>query len=320
MSFRAERCRSLAKLVLTSLFVATALSLAGAQPALAKVVRSPTKPSHFFYKITGPKSVSWLFGSIHVGDDANDKGEKIYPLPARVMEAFAGSELVAVELNPEAITAVSPKITRREVTASSILSPKEIAALGSISGAGPSAAKLDVCLASLAVQQSIIQSFSERLKNGVDLHFIQKSKSAGKKIIELETLAAQMDALVFNRLIPSQARDFCGAILKSSLAEQSPDLAAYEELQKLIRFWRNGDDAGVIELFQHEELKGVPVSTRNAAWRILGPDRNRVMAAELFKNVAAGKSVFAIVGAAHLVGNDSLPDLLRAKGLTVTRL
>ncbi len=48
--------------------------------------------------------------------------------------------------------------------------------------------------------------------------------------------------------------------------------------------------------------------------------RNRAWIPQLAELMANGDPVFAAVGAGHLVGPDSVVDLLKAEGYTVTRL
>ncbi len=63
------------------------------------------------------------------------------------------------------------------------------------SARAPSIATKDICLVALEAQQQAIISLRERLLGGVDKYFIGKAQLSGKKILELETIAVQLDAL-----------------------------------------------------------------------------------------------------------------------------
>jgi len=300
------------------------LSLIGAPlPAMAEP-RRPLKPAapnpsrHFFYEISSREGGGWLFGSIHVGDHPQSGGDKIYPLPKSVLKAFSRSGVLAVELNPENISAINPVVTRPKVPAASVLSDIEMKKLSRL--VPRLVHSEDICLVSLEAQQMALMTLRDRLQGGVDKYFMGKARVESKKILELETLAIQLDALVFNKLSQTQAKDFCGAQIKSILSEKDIGAATELELKKLIRMWKAGDDGGVEDLFLHADLKDVPAPTRDAAWKILGPDRNALMTAGILKELRAGQKIFVVVGAAHLVGRDSIVDMLRSRGVKIRRL
>ncbi|MBU6180151.1 MAG: TraB/GumN family protein, partial [Verrucomicrobia bacterium] len=53
---------------------------------------------------------------------------------------------------------------------------------------------------------------------------------------------------------------------------------------------------------------------------VLLTERNRNWIPEIEKALATDRDVMFLVGAAHLVGEDGVVDLLRDKGLTVTQV
>src|SRR6266849_4161725 len=62
------------------------------QPAPAAAGQQPAK-RFLMWKASSPTTTVYLVGSIHVGDAS------MYPLPAHVESAFAGSKVLAVEIN-----------------------------------------------------------------------------------------------------------------------------------------------------------------------------------------------------------------------------
>jgi hypothetical protein len=49
-------------------------------------------------------------------------------------------------------------------------------------------------------------------------------------------------------------------------------------------------------------------------------DRNKEWTAKIEKLLAGGKNIFVVVGAAHLIGKDSVVELLAKKGLKVRQM
>lgn len=83
----------------------------------------------------------------------------------------------------------------------------------------------------------------------------------------------------------------------------------------VVRAWRNGNTGKLATLSAeqyrgHPELRKLLVTDRNKRWL-------EVLDARL---QAPGEPVFVVVGLGHLLGEDSLLDLLRARGYAVTQL
>ena len=140
-------------------------------------------------------------------------------------------------------------------------------------------------------------------ENGIDRALI-RDFSRGK-VVELEGARAQFEA--FDTLSESAQRAMLAAIVEES--EGSP-----EELRRPIDLYLAGDADGLATLthegmLRNSEIRTALLTRRNADWagkidRLLAEDAHPLIA----------------VGAAHMVGEDGLVALLRAKGYRVTRL
>ena len=81
--------------------------------------------------------------------------------------------------------------------------------------------------------------------------------------------------------------------------------------------WRNGDEAALAALVGAGLAGGLGSASLHDA---LFTERNRTMASSVREHLAAGGQSFVVVGAAHLVGEGSLVELLRAGGASVERM
>jgi uncharacterized protein YbaP (TraB family) len=84
-----------------------------------------------------------------------------------------------------------------------------------------------------------------------------------------------------------------------------------EEFYSMHRAWRMGDLAALSEVAA-DRLKRLPVTFK----RLLG-GRNRKWLSAILECIRSGEPTFIAVGALHLVGDDSLPALLRKHGYEI---
>ena len=140
-------------------------------------------------------------------------------------------------------------------------------------------------------------------ENGVDRAVIQDFD--GREVQEFEGILKQMS--VFDSLPEREQRD-----LLSAVVEDSDEML--ESMQGLRNAWLTGDLA-VLEditntgLMADKELRDALLVDRNREWM----DRLTAALLDTDKPLVA-------VGAAHLIGPDSLKVLLEQRGYTVTRL
>lgn len=142
-------------------------------------------------------------------------------------------------------------------------------------------------------------------EQGVEQYVLGRSQRLGKEILGLETLEFQIG--IFDSLPPAQQQ----AMLEQTLAELNE---AATVLGDMVAAWRDGELETLAEelLDEFDDFPGLYdtlVTKRNNAWV---PTLERML--------AGGRRHLVVVGALHLVGPDSVVDLLRARGLRVERL
>lgn len=134
---------------------------------------------------------------------------------------------------------------------------------------------------------------------GVEQRLMERAKQDGKAIAGLETLADQLSAL------DSLPMKLQGEFLLVSLDEAS-DME--QEADQLINAWARGDTTALARTLVHDFDKFPEL------YRSLIVDRNRKWADEIGALLDDDANYLIVVGALHLVGQDSVIELLRAHG------
>lgn len=144
-----------------------------------------------------------------------------------------------------------------------------------------------------------------REDSGVDHFYYQKAVRDGKTTGGLETTDEQ---LVFLKMLD-------GSMGNEQVSETVDYLVNLNsKVQDILNTWRKGDETGIETLGLHE-LKNYP-----QLYSALIIKRNRKWAKKIENLIQGDRNVMVIVGVAHLVGKDSLVDLLRKSGHQVTKL
>jgi hypothetical protein len=144
-----------------------------------------------------------------------------------------------------------------------------------------------------------------RADRGVEQYLLGKARAHGKPVLGLETVETQI--AVFDGLALSEQQ----ALLEQALTELA---SADEVMTALVDAWRSGEleplaQTLMVEFAEFPELYDALVVERNKSW-----------ITELERLLTDGTDYLVVVGALHLVGQDSVIDLLRARGFSVTRL
>ncbi len=250
----------------------------------------------------------FLFGTMHLLPNID------WQTPA-VSDAMARSDLFVFELETDQIDDLDAQALTRELG----LLPKGVilpdllgsarwtrvsAFARSLNLPAQSLTAMKPWLASLILSQVYFQSMGFEPAQGVEAVLLRQLRAQNRPTASLETMAEQFSFL--NDL----PQDVSIAMLLSTVQdiEDNPDLA-----QHMLQFWVGGDTEGLSRLL-NEALKSYP-----EAYDTLLAARNRNWIPQIISLMGDGRVVFAAVGAGHLVGEDSVVDLLRAEGFTVTR-
>jgi uncharacterized protein len=157
----------------------------------------------------------------------------------------------------------------------------------------------------LSLAQSSIRDLNVSADYGVERILGDKFRALKKPVLGLETSEQQLG--YFDGLPEAAQRVF----LVSLIDEQTDVRKSFEDM---IAAWSSGDEQKIALSFD-DELALSPELTETLLRK-----RNRNWADWLVKRLDQPGIVMVAVGAGHLAGTDSVQSLLKARGLTVTRV
>ena len=285
---------------------ALATSVVAAVVVAAPAAQSPSR--HFLWTVTSPGAPpSYLMGSLHV------LTPEYYPLRPRIEEAFTASKVLIEEVdidemsNPATVMAlVSKAMLADGRTLDQVISAelyKKVAERGEKAGLPLVVLqRMKPWLAALSLTQPALQSAGFKAEHGIDKHFFDRAKSAGMTRRALETVAFQFDRL--DQLTPSQQE----ALLRSTLDDLDTQIG---NVKTIADAWSRGDTAVV------EKLLLTSMTDAPDLYQRMLVERNAAWVASVDECIKQKTSCFVVVGAAHLVGPDSLVGMLQKKGYKV---
>ena len=269
---------------------------------------------HFLWKVTGPKGVVYLLGTIHAGK------ADFYPLPSIIEDSFTKADTLIEEIdlsqpaeaarverglieegsypNGDTITNHLSEVTRSHLAA--YLKKGDLPE--------PAITHMRPWLVSMLVEQLELQRMGFDPSYGLDQHFLEEARQSHTQIGALEDAGSQLE------LLSSLSEEFQDRLLLSSLVDMEK---SHDVLDFLTQAWQSGDAAAMQELItssvrDYPQLK--PLMTK------LFDDRNTAMTAKIERFLQTPESFFVAVGAGHLVGDNGILNQLQRKNFTVEQL
>ncbi|WP_179338544.1 TraB/GumN family protein [Winogradskyella ludwigii] len=252
------------------------------------------------WKIEGNnlESPSYLFGTMHI-DDA-----RVFNFSDAVMPAIESVEYFALEINPDslmhAITNLKYDITANQYF-KNLLEPNDYKRLlKRFKDVNNESLEDSEIMSPEAIISMLIPDINKEddKPTFVDLHLLGHARTMGKKIVGLENIDDQLN--YFDKLTDERKRKEISSNLDIDLdsinrtKEQMTTIYASGSLDKIAKF---------IEDF--DVIDDVMIA------------RNKVMSNSII-NIMKKGSLFAGVGAAHLVGEDNVIALLQKEGYSVS--
>jgi uncharacterized protein YbaP (TraB family) len=264
----------------------------------------------FLFTVTGASgSQAHLLGSVHVLTKA------FYPLNPIIDRAFAESRVLVEEVNldemndPATMMSLAAKAMLPDgQTLDQVVSKDTYAAIRSRAESGGvpllllQRMKPWMAAVMLTARELTRAGFDPAL--GIDKHFFDRAKAGGMPVQALETAAYQFDRL------DGLASHLQESSLKAMLADIDTQAG---NVEKMATAWRAGDTA-TLEALLLEGFKEAP-----ELYERLLIERNRNWVAPVENCLTKDQRCFVVVGAAHLVGRDSLVELLRQRKHTVVQ-
>jgi uncharacterized protein len=257
------------------------------------------------WRITRDGRVSYLYGTVHIA-----RAQWMFPGP-QTAQAVAASDTVALEL------AVLDADIQRRLAAAMLADPSErlTETLANRLRALLQAACLPPEMARLApaVQLAALTTLAARWDGldpafAIDAFLAAYARAQGKVVLSLETPELQLALLKGDATPEALARGL----------DQLERGQVRPMLVRIAQVWEQGHED---ELSRYEEWCGcADTAADRAALKRLLDERNPALAERIDALHAAGRHVFAAVGALHMVGPAGLPALLAARGYAVQRI
>jgi uncharacterized protein YbaP (TraB family) len=265
------------------------------------------------FKVSGHGHTMYLFGTIHVGLPG------FYPLDESVTRALAESSTLALEIDTSVQNAETAALMQRYMRTSPAivaamppaLAPRltrRLQATG-VPATLPAQVKPWMLIVMLAMAE--YGKLGYRPDLGIDTHLANLAHSRKIDVVGLETLEGQLEVLDHVPVADQWTMlDETLATLDSGEAQQ--------DVLALTEGWAGADraklDALALKYEQDQRLSSQIMQRR------LLTERNGPMADKLDALLANEKQTMAAIGLMHLIGTNSVPALLRAKGLKVEQL
>lgn len=283
--------------VILMLFGLAAWANSAAQPAMLWVAH-------------GVNNRVYLLGSIHL------LREKDHPLPSIIDVIYEDVDQLVMELDMDDIDAISALTTYtqlgvlRDATTLRDLVGEELyaqafAAAEAVDIPLDLLEKSEPWLAAMVTQEMLAMRVGFNATLGVEQYLTNKALIDGKPIVGLETVAEQLsflDGLSVN----TQSQWFVHSLVEGLRVEMLAD--------QLVTAWRSGD----VRFLEKELLHEAKMSPELHEALLLR--RNRDWIDKIVAYLDDDIDYLVVVGAAHLVGEDGVPDLLSRRGVNISQL
>ena len=264
---------------------------------------------HSIWEARGGTNVIYLLGSVHF------LKEESYPLAPIIENAFKRAESVAFETDIAALQ--EPATAMKMISVATCPPGKQLSDLvdtklykqletvmeehgipvETVSGFRPWFAAMTLSLFEL-------QKLGFQPEHGVDQHYFRLAKASGKNLIALETVEVQTS--MFGNMSTAE---------ETQLLQQTLDDAKKmrQMFKDLVASWSTGD-SGSLDKLLNDAMKDAP-----KIYDRLLIQRNKSWIPAIEKMIQSGHPAIVIVGTGHLVGKNSVVDLLKQKGYAVTQ-
>lgn len=263
------------------------------------------------WSVQGEHNTVYLFGSIHVLRPG-DVG-----LPRTAEEAYDDAEQLVMEIDMDDPAVADPTVMAAQMqryaqlpagqSLQSVLGADYPAVATHLREAGLDPALLDGFapwfVGMMALQLEIARRGFDPA-HGIEQQVTDRAVADRKPIRGLETPADQF-AVLAGLSLPEQKRFLLMALEETEQTDA--------RLDQLLTAWRGGDTVTLARVLT-EEFEEFP-----ELYRPLTEERNRAWVEQLADLLDDRDDYLVVVGALHLVGRNSVVDLLRQRGYRVTQ-
>jgi uncharacterized protein len=266
--------------------------------------RATTKS--FLWKVQSSTGTLYLAGSVHA------LNADVYPLSPAFQRAFEASGTLVEEIDlaealdlTSSLALVGKGMFQDGRTFDQVVSKDTVALVTQkLNGTIPIEfiKPMKPWMINLLLEAAGLQKAGLDPTLGLDRHFYDRAKAAGKPVIGLETAASQIDRL---DQMPLSVQE---QMLRSTINEVETEKTG---IAGVVATWKRGDAASLEKtlLSGFKDFRG--------AYTSLIVERNNNWMPQIEACFARTSPCFVVVGAAHLVGPDGLLALLQRKGYRI---
>ncbi|ERN54446.1 TraB/GumN family protein [Alkalihalophilus marmarensis] len=270
-----------------------------------------------FYKIENNQNTIYLFGSIHTAN------RDLHPLKPEVEAAFTESDYVAVELDYKNIDLTKWNELNKEFgllksgTIDHYLSPKTREHfnefLSTYQIRENDINQLQPWNLNHYIQATVAAEEGFSPDFGIEEYFLSRAPVEEKSILQLESYE---DFFYVWGQLPIETQ-----LLELEDTLKQPEKAIVE-LEQLMDAWIAGDISQLATFRQASELDGADPHDLKEFYIRFFEERDLKMANKIEEllNSKDNKVIFATVGVLHLVGEDSIVEVLRSRGYKVQNI
>ena len=292
------------RLLFFLLFLAAIGPWAYVQDALAQSEKS------FIWRVEADGSTVSILGSIHFLKKEN------YPLPQKIEKAFEEADTLVVEANINDQTKINPAMImersfypENDFLQSHVSKETYEQVREEAGGLGIPPEQMDRCrpwFLAVTISSLEFMKLGYDPRYGIDYYFLTRAGNL-KRVLELESLDYQIKLL--SSLSDTEQELFLLYTLKDSKM-------AGQEFNQLFKAWASGDSQGMESIMRKYMREDRRLSS---AYEKLIYERNRNMAEKIEAYLRTKGTYFVVVGAAHLVGEKGIVEILRGKGYRVVQ-
>jgi uncharacterized protein YbaP (TraB family) len=269
----------------------------------------------FLWELEGTAGKSYLLGSVHL------LKKEHYPLKQVIEQSFEQSDVLAVEADlsgdkimSQAMVLMQKGMYSGEETFKDNISPEtyqkvetKLKELG-MDIDGVKKFKPWFLAMTLSSMELVKMGFSPEY--GIDLYFLGKAgkEESKKEIAELEGVDFQI------ALLDGLTKEENEGFLISTIQESE---RMGKEMDNIIKAWLNGDLENMEQLL-NENTKETPAAV--ALYKKLLDDRNIKMVEKIEGYLNSGKTHFIVAGAAHMIGEKGIVQLLKNRRIKIRQL
>jgi uncharacterized protein YbaP (TraB family) len=280
-------------------------SLVNAIPAHAQ--RQSKHSRHFLWSVESGRNTIYLLGSMHIlKSDA-------YPLPREFESAYEESPKIVFETDLDGMNSAASQAKMMKLglypegrTLSQNISERTYRLFKSkVTSAGLPMAQFDRMkpwFGALTLTSLELMGLGFDSSYGIDKHFFDRAGKDKKEVVFLETNEYQIN------LFAGLSKRHQEILLRQMLKELEVVEAMFSDMMKA---WKTGDTDKL------ESILNISFEEYPYLYKRLIINRNKRWISKIQKLMSQNEDVLIIVGAGHLVGKDSVIELLEKKGYKV---